>query len=219
MLRKIALVSTLLISTPCFSSSFYLGAGAGPEFASFNQAARISQVGGFDARDSTNLSGTGIFGTLFGGYGWTHNQFYLAGELNANLSSVGFQSSNEEVIRGTYSALHYRIQNSYGLSLLPGYLWKNDTLLYARVGYANGSLKISSSDSSIDNINQRIDGFRYGLGFRQGITKHVSARMEYSHIDYRSESFTVLTSNATTKSTTLTPKTNLVEFGLIYLFD
>ncbi len=208
----------LSFSTSAWSCGFYVGAGLGPEATDFKQSSTIVSPGSFNVKNTTHFSGTGFFGSLFGGYAWNQKQFYLAGEANINMSSLDFQASNDEFIHSSFSETHYKMQHEVGLSILPGYLFTNTTLFYGRLGYANGNFKISTTDTSLTNINRNLSGFRYGLGMNQTITQHFSVRMEYSHIDYQNTSFTVV-DGAVTKNTSISPKTDQVEFGLVYNFS
>lgn len=217
MIKKLSIITLAAVLPHLCYANAYLGIGAGPEFANFNQSATV--VNPFtNVKDNTRLAGNGIFGSIFGGYGGYYQRFYLAGELNGNASSVAFQSSNSEFISGSTSTTHYRVQNSWGISLLPGYEVRESTLLYGRIGYVTGSLKVSTTDASLANVNHAITGFRYGAGVNQNFSEHFSARMEYSDTSYQNTTSRVVT-GITTKTTTLSPETSQVEFALIYLFS
>lgn len=219
MLRKTAVVVSLIsLSLPCWSNGFYLGAGLGPDLIDFNQNARITKPGDFNAGDKTHLSGRGVFGTVFGGYGWQHQRFYLAGEANANLSSAEFKSSNEELIHSSFSKTVYKMRRNYGLSLLPGFVFSETLLAYGRLGYVNGNFKTITSDTSLANVNRYLDGFRWGLGLNQAISQHLAVRMEYSNLNYQKTKFTAI-DDLVTKTTRIRPTANQVEFGLVYNFD
>ncbi len=217
-MQKISGILLALVIPNWVYAHVYVGVGTGREFADFNQDATI--VNPFsNVKDNTHLAGSGAFGSIFAGYDGIYQHFYLAGEINLDTSSVAFRSSNNEFINNTLSATHFRIQNSYGISVLPGYALNNYTLLiYSRLGYANGSLKISTTNTSLANVNPRISGFRYGIGIKQSFTDHISARIEYNNVNYQNTSFTVLTGN-TTKNTIISPTVGQVEFGLIYSFS
>ena len=73
MLRKILCCSvvSLFLSSPSIAG-FYIGAGIGPEYAQFTQKTHVfDNYGSFKVIDEQNFSGSGIFGTFFGGYSWT----------------------------------------------------------------------------------------------------------------------------------------------------
>ncbi|RMX15105.1 porin family protein [Legionella jordanis] len=220
MLRKTSVVAlACLINSPC-NAGFYLGAGAGPEGADFSQKAYVTRPGTFSVVDKNHFAGTGIFGSLFAGYGKAFNSIYLAAEANANLSSVKYQLTNDEYLHSTFSKTTFRIKHSEGISLLPGYLISPNTLLYGRVGYVNGQVKVRESDPTIRNFNKNRNGIRYGLGIRHSFYPNWSLMMEYSQIDYKSIEGRVLEPfGGVTKTTKITPYTAQVGFGLIYHFD
>lgn len=221
MLRKTSCVGTisLLLATPCFSG-LYIGASVGPEGASFSQKSHVMRPGSLDVVDKEHFSGLGGFGSIFAGYGLTYDRFYLAGEVNANVSSVEYDLSNDEFLHQTFSKTYFTIKNSEGVSLLPGYFFSSDTFVYGRIGYANGRLKIVESDPTIRNSNRNRSGIRYGLGIRHDLTPRLTAMMDYSQINYKSvTSHTFEPFGGVTKDTRISPSTAQVGFGLIYNFD
>lgn len=227
MLRKtsIAGVISLLLAPSCFAG-FYVGASVGPEGASFSQKAHVVRYapdggpGTFNVVDKQHFSGLGVFGSIFAGYGWTYNRFYLAGEVNANISSLQYKLTNTEYINSTVSKTTFEIKNSEGVSLLPGYFLSDNTLVYARVGYANGKLKIVESDPTIKSFNKNRNGIRYGLGIKHNLTTQWALMMDYSQINYSSvKGSTFEPIGGVLKTTKITPNTAQVGFGVIYNFD
>ncbi|WED43551.1 outer membrane protein [Legionella cardiaca] len=233
MLGKICLVglTSFLVATPCFSG-FYAGASVGPEGAHFVQKAFVRRVdvnpspgttaaqGSFSVVDKNRFSGVGVFGSIFAGYGYKYNQYYLAGEVNGNLSSVKYQLTNDEYIHSTFAKTYFTIKHSEGISLLPGYFLSESTLFYGRIGYANGRLKISESDPTIRSATKNRSGIRYGLGIRHALTPRLTLMMDYSQINYQSITGSVVEPfGMVYKKTKITPNTAQVGFGLIYNFD
>lgn len=217
MLRKTTLLSLLAFN---LHAGVYVGAGLGSDFVSYKQSAHIVKPGDFNAFDTTHLAGTGIFGTLFGGLEMFRNQYYLAGELNGNISSNQFHRTNKELRHSNFSDSSYKINNIFGVSILPGFIFTPDTLFYGRLGYANGHLVSESTDPSLSNTKKRLDGFRYGLGARRTVSNHFDIRFDYSLISYRPLSFSTLDRGSnTTKDTKVKPFEQLVELSLIYRFD
>lgn len=238
MSRKIQYISILWLafSSYSFASGFYMGLGVGPDTAKFetNATIRQSQQGriSFNVKDKNQLSGAGLFGTLFAGYSKIFKvtyakpdnillapNFYLAGELNANASSLEHTSSNNEYVHKNFNHTKFQIRRNFGASLLPGMIFAENTLFYGRLGYANGNFKITSSDISIGNLNKNLNGFRWGLGLQQSLYPQVAIRLEYSQIIYDSTHTSTLDRNSNTaKYTKFNPTTNQFEFGLVYHF-
>ncbi len=220
MLRKTSLISALLfsLSTACWASGAYVGVTVGPEFGSYSQNSRITQPGNFDARDKTHLSGDGAFASLFAGYGYSHKRFYLAGEANVNVSSADFESSNIELQHGTSAQTTYKVNQTFGLSVLPGFILNQSTLFYGRLGYVYGNFKISTGDTSLKGTDQKINGFRYGVGVKQLIAKQLSAILEFNQTSYQGTNLYVA-DGTTKKATYITPTVSQVAIGLVYNFS
>ncbi|MES2219084.1 MAG: outer membrane beta-barrel protein [Pseudomonadota bacterium] len=221
MLRKTSITTLLLLSfsTPAWCHGFYIGLGGGPEIVNFKQTSFVNDgiLGGFDVKNLSHPAGSGLFGSLFGGYAWTRNQYYLAGEANIDISSVDARSENDEYLHKNFSHTDLKMQHAYGFSLLPGCMVTNTTLFYGRVGYTNSNLKISTNESTLANINTRLNGLRLGLGINQTFDKNFSGRFEYDHSSYQNAKFTVV-DGAVTKATTINPQADQVEFAVIYSF-
>lgn len=222
MLRK---TLCLFVCTPFLITSYaqaglYVGKGFGSDFVSFKQTSHITKPGSFEAIDTTRQAGIGVFGTLYiGASKIIHKQYIAALELNGNLSSSSFQRSNDEYVHQNFSNSSYKINNTFGVSILPGYQFTPDTLFYGRLGYSNGHFISRSSDPSLENMSQCMDGFRYGVGLTRSITKHTDFRFDYSLTNYRNVQFiTVDLLSNTTKHTKVTPFQQLVELSLIYRF-
>jgi outer membrane immunogenic protein len=228
MLRKISILSSLLLASPCFSG-FYVGASVGPEGAVFSQKSHVTrpadplnplQPGSLNVVDKEHFAGMGVFGSLFAGYARTYNRYYLAGEININSSSVKYQLVNDEYAHSTFAKTYFNLRYSEGVSLLPGYLLSENTLVYARIGYMNGKLKIVESDPTIMSSNKNRSGIRYGLGMQHSFTPRLALRMDYSQVSYQSVNSNLFEPfGMVTKTTKITPTTAQVGFGLIYSFD
>lgn len=221
MLKKANIIGSLslLVTTPCFSG-FYIGAGVGPEAARFNQNAHITRPGTFNVVDRENYSGMGVFGTLFAGYAWNYKRFYLAGEVNGNISSLEYKLTNIEYLHGNLSQTTFTIKSSGGISALPGFFLNENTLFYGRIGYINGRVKINESDPTIQSASSNADGLRWGLGLRQNILERWTVMMDYSQAHYQNiDSFVFEPFGGVAKSTQIFPNSAQVAFGIIYNFD
>ncbi|KTD27052.1 MULTISPECIES: outer membrane protein [Legionella] len=227
MLRKthVTGVISLLVSTSCFPG-FYVGAAVGPEGASFSQKAHVQRPGtatsgAFNVIDRNHFSGIGLFGTLFAGLSWIYKQIYLAAEVNGTMSSVEYKLINDEYVHQNFAKTTFTVRNSEGVSALPGFLLSENTVLYGRIGYANGRIKlVEGGDPTIHGAATRKSGLRWGLGLRHAFNERFSFMMDFSQITYSSiHSFVFEPNGNVTKATKITPKTAQVAFGLIYRFD
>lgn len=219
-MSKISLLIALFASpTMAWSSGFYLGLGAGPQSADFNSNATVSRPGDFQVNNNNHLSGTGAFGSIFGGYAWMRQAFYLAGEANFDVSNLKFQTSNNEFLHQKFSTAYYRLRHNWGLSVLPGYLFTPSTLFYGRLGYSVAYFNISSADISLSNVNQNLSGINFGVGINQALNQQIAVRMEYNQVHYQSTSTTSFDPvGNVTKNTNIAPTVGQVEFALLYRF-
>lgn len=218
--KTILLLALLGNATTAWSHHFYLGVGAGPEMADFNSNSVVSSPGNFFVTNNNHLSGTGFFGSIFGGYAWIHQAFYLAGEAKLDVTNVKSQASNNEFIHKSFSTAYYRMRRDISFSVLPGYLFTPTTLFYGRLGYSLAYFNVSSSDASLSNMNKNLSGIAFGLGINQALNQQIALRLEYSQVYYQSTSSTTLdTLSSVTKNTNIAPTTGQAEFALIYNFS
>jgi outer membrane immunogenic protein len=209
------------ISSTSLYASPYVGAGFGSDFIDFNQQSQVIKPGafGFNVINKTHLSGTGLFGTIFGGVEREKNKLNFTIEGNANLSSTNFKSSNDEYINSNFSHVQYKMNKGLGLSFIAGYLISTPTMVYGRVGYANSQAKIITNDVSSKNLSQRLNGLRLGIGLRQQFFDTFLIRFEYGFTQYQKIQFNTLDSlNIVSKSTTIRPIQQQVELSWVAQF-
>lgn len=218
--KTLALSSSLFfIAVSTTHAGLYIGGGVGSDTVDFKQSSHVYQLDNFNVINQAHLSGTGVFGTLFAGYAHLNNKFYLAGEINGDLSSTTSKSSNVELVHATVSSTHYKLKNSVGISALPGYQLSLNTLFYGRLGYENALFKSITSDVSLANISSHKGGFRYGLGVKQAVSERMALRLDYSRVQYGKVQFSTLDTLSTTiKDTTVSPRQQLVELGVVFNF-
>jgi outer membrane immunogenic protein len=225
MSRKIKVfgAGVFIFAASSINAGFYGGAGIGSDTVDFAQRALVSPISDgihtvdFDVINKSHLSGTGVFGTLFVGFGKLYNKFYLAGEASVNISSVTHTAFNHEFIHGNFADTFIKMQNSFGLSVLPGFQFTPSTLFYGRLGWTNSKIQQRTGDLSLANFIVRRDGFRYGVGVKQAITDRVAVRMDYSRIAYDSV-LTNTNDGVVPKKTQISPNQQLVEFGVAINF-
>lgn len=223
---KILGASLGIVVTATSYAGFYAGVGMGPDTVDFNQRNFVTQIGNpgyppsFAVINKAHLSGVGVFGTLFAGYSHLYtNKLSLAGELNANVSSITNSGFNHEFVNVSFSDTFIKMHNSYGVSILPGYQFTPNTLFYGRLGWTNSKIQQKTGDVSLANFSKRINGFRSGLGIKQAITERVALRMDYSYINYcDTTTVTNDVANRVPKSSTLSPNQQLLEFGIVVNF-
>lgn len=208
---------------PCcwsaWGSGLYLGTGIGVDATEFRITSYPSQAGNFNVINKTQVSAQGILGDLFAGYSLRYCWLSLAGEINGSLSSARFHTSNQDFVHDSFAGTTYKMNRSWGISVLPGIILPETTMLYGRVGYVSGYFNSETTDNSLANVSTRLNGLRYGLGIQKRLCKNLDMRFEYSRISYQDHSDTVFEPiGAVTKQTIITPFSNQFMLGAVYRF-
>lgn len=186
------------LSAPIHAQDMFAGAFNGPYGGVFLGYADYD----LEFSDDPVFSGTSIdisgaeFG-VYGGYGRTFDRFYLAGE-------VEFGGGPEVTGIFGIDGLDLDVEQTYGVSVLAGYVTSLDTLLYARIGYQRAEVR-----DVIDSRDENFDGVRYGAGAEYAVTENVRLRGEYVFTDYGNEDI---------DGTDIDVRQNLFRVGLAYEF-
>lgn len=215
----------IIFAASTVNAGMYAGIGLGSDTVDFAMRSRVYEINpghphSFDVINKSHLSATGLFGTLFAGYGTVfQNNLYLGAEINGNLSSTESKGYNHEFVHNSFSDTVIKIKRSIGISVLPGYQFTPATLFYGRLGVTNSTIQVNTSDISLENFSKQRNGFRYGLGIKQNITDRLAVRMDYSRIDYNTiNTGTFDPVGKVVKTTQMTPNQQLIEFGLVVNF-
>jgi hypothetical protein len=124
---------------------------------------------------SFDNDGTNIGLGLNLGYGASFNDFYLA--VEAGLSTGNGKSKSE------YNGVEITVEGQQGwnISILPGYLVDNSTLIYGRLGLGSIQGKVSALElSDTDDIDTTV----LGLGVQKSFSETLSARVELSQTSF-----------------------------------
>lgn len=209
-------LSSLAVASPAPVpfDGFYLGAGIGGSNSNFN----INETVDLEPVDLT--SGTPIFniqlphnasiyadsfvGNFDAGWGKVfHKNLYLGIEVNDTVQDL--ESSDVMNVNELNSMLSIgtntdvELKNQVGVTLDPGIIFHQDTLLYGKIGPAWGHFNVSgsanyaqaiftpvvlSADSSYDQDLGYECGLMLGIGMEHYISQHFTLRLEYDHTDY-----------------------------------
>lgn len=225
MLRKVIILlflSSFLVSA--YASNFYLGIGAGRNTGDFGTNIEVDDAPlHVDITFRDNKSATGYLGNLFGGYELTMGFFSLAAEMNANTSSLKNSRSITDATKNTDDETEYTINQSYGISLLPGYALTRFSKGFIRLGYVKSKFNVDDSLTLLPNNSilisetKWLDGFRYGIGIDTLVLRNTGVRLEYNHISYQNtDTFGQLGSSFT--SSTIDPQADEVLLSLYFNF-
>jgi len=86
----------------------------------------------------------------------------------------------------------WKVKNHYSINIEPGYVFGENTLLYAKLAY-------HGAKSNVLTYNKTISGWGYGFGTKLHIDKNFYLKIEAQKINYGSETISSL--NVTHKST------------------
>ena len=132
----------------------------------------------------------GFEGGLFAGYRYQFpSNFVLGGE-------IGYQASNAD---GTYRitdgvdtlSLKFEKNHQFYADLKPGYVFQNDMLAYALVGYQNAKFEAQTllNEDSLAKTDDNFRAWRFGLGFEYMATENVSIRGQYNYASYSEKDY------------------------------
>ncbi|MEZ5670143.1 MAG: outer membrane beta-barrel protein [Alphaproteobacteria bacterium] len=127
--------------------------------------------------------GYGASAGVYGGYGLRLDDFYLAGELDAEISDASWDIERDPTGR-VYSVDKH---HSVGASLIAGYVLGDAALLYGRVGLVrtlfHTDYATTGTSTSEDNTQT---GLRFGSGVEVPASDTVSLRFDFTYTDYES---------------------------------
>jgi hypothetical protein len=144
------------------------------------------------------------FDNLFKGFNLAGNVFYVIGNQSAGNSNMTTISSGPitETLTGKY-----KLQNTWGISIEPGYYFSKNILGYLKFAYVSSTLNSSFTCNADDNnclspggslgenaaftTNKTINGIGYGIGGKYQITKDIYGALDFLYVDYSKASQTL----------------------------
>jgi hypothetical protein len=148
------------------------------------------------------------FDSLFKGFNLAGNIFYVIGNQSGGNSSNTVTDTGINVTETLTGS--YKLKNTWGISIEPGYYFSKDILGYLKLAYvsstATGSFTCTASDSECYNpssgtfdaasssstITKTLNGIGYGFGGKYQITKNIYGALDFLYVDYSkiNQSFT-----------------------------
>lgn len=218
MLKKALLASAVLAATsgvafanggtyapvpvePAHEGGFYIGAAISRDVGDFETTIHPSAFISDELFASDKLTwdqGTsqGVNGEIFLGYGMLfQDHYYLAVEVLGSISSMKgdvnnvFEIATDDDFDAFTADASFRMNNTFGVALIPGFKISDSTLFYGRVGYVNSRFKFNLSTTPefgieehfLDQLSSKKSkgGIQLGLGLETMVTNNVSIRGEY----------------------------------------
>jgi opacity protein-like surface antigen len=193
------LAGTLGTSSAVFAASFdgfYVGAGLGLRGTSskVTESSTATEIDGIGKND--------VFGTVLAGYSWSPNGVF-------NIAANVWYDFGDNKTTVTTSGLtgDFKLKDTYGLSIEPGWYMGTNTLGYLKLSYARTKLEVSVS--GLGSASENFDGFGYGVGIKHLVTPNVYLFVEAEQRPYNSKTF---------NSVDVKPTETLGTFGVGFKF-
>ena len=171
-------------------------------FDGFSAGVKVSSVGAStsisDPTGSANLGQQSVVPTLEVGY-----TYGLSKEIALGLTAT---YDLAETKAGTVDNVNFKNTDHYSINFKPGYVFNNNTMVYAILGYNSMTGKASANGYS---VNQTFNGFGAGLGIQALVTKNIYIQAEAQQITY---------SGQNKSGTTYTPSATVGTVGVGYKF-
>lgn len=207
----IATFSTFLSAQQAFDGfNFQFGVGASQNQVKADSTNDISitpnpninnTTTGTSFNGLTSIGYSQSFDNLFKGFNLAANVFYVIGNQSGgsvNSTTTGVTNTMSTVTE-TLSG-KYKLQNTWGISLEPGYYFTKDVLGYLKFAYVSSTLNSSFSCAASDSLcltadgnsdamssfstNKTINGIGYGIGGKYQITKNIYGALDFLYVDY-----------------------------------
>jgi opacity protein-like surface antigen len=190
-------------------SGFYAGLALGHDLLGFETIGQ--RAGGIDKGPyaSADLS----LGA-FGGYGIARDAWFLGLEAEIMGSEAGFSHYKTKPTSRVYKG---EAESTYALSLRPGFVAEDGSLLYARLGLVESEFmaSVARNDEPLNAFRQDIDagGLRYGIGADIPASDTLFLRLDYSHTHYDDVSIDLVSETERWE-----PRRDLFQLGLGWRF-
>ena len=110
-----------------------------------------------------------------------------------------------------------KINNVYGVRVLPGVHLAPETVGYGILGYARGDMKLSTSEEGeTPSKNYKLNGYQVGLGSMTDLSKNVALRGDLIYTGYKSK--TIVDSADSTGSANVKLKPSTMEFNIVAVY-
>ncbi len=201
MLKKSVITSIALVtmvSSSIIQAGAYLGIAAGANQGRWN----ITDSAG----NNVKFGRSSAMGSIFAGYGSMLNaNLYLGGETLASLANTGGPYQTFMTPGGAMPA-SIKQTYSYGLSILPGVVVGQGTMLYFRGGMVRSHFQVRAGNTTY-NQTLNLNGKQLGVGIERAYTSNVDVRLEYAYTRFNSVS---------SLGSSFSPRNNQLMLGLLY---
>lgn len=209
---------------------FYVGIGGGYNWYTIHRHVQATILDDPLFNETAYAYPTHMVGTLFLGYGHTLNcPAYLGVEGYIDLTNA--HSHEYTTVFSDAGPYVYKTATTarfgYGCSLLPGYKWRDSSLVYLKFGFTQTRFKELEKEYLTTAANGQpflkttkyhsANGFSYGIGVEEALYWGLSLRGEFSHTTYQSFTNTYTSFVSSTK-VSLQPSNTEFVLSLIWHF-
>ncbi len=172
-----------------------------PHINGMNSGTNFNGIVSLGYSSSLDRAFEGFFNEeFFKGFNLAANVFYIGGNQvagNANNLTTSKSGLTVETLTGTY-----KLQNTWGVSLEPGYYFSPGVLGYFKLAYVGSTLSAGFTCHATDNQcrspygqvgntssfnrSNNIEGIGLGVGAKFAITEHIYGGIDFLHVNYGS---------------------------------
>lgn len=136
------------------------------------------------------------------GFNLGANLFYVIGNQNAGQKSSSYSISGPGVTANINENAQNKLQKTFGISVEPGWNFTDSTLGFVKLAWVNSrangtysgsftcdapcTLSGATSGSTSTSATKTINGFGYGLGIKQLVTKNIYLGVDLMGVTYGS---------------------------------
>ena len=137
----------------------------------------------------------GAFNESLKGFNLAANLFYVIGNQKAGSnSSSGIDYWDDGTTANATLSGNYKLENTWGISIEPGWNFTESTLGYLKLAWVNSYAKSNATYNAVNtdgdtgyatiNGSKNINGFGYGIGVKHLITKNIYLGVDLMGVTY-----------------------------------
>lgn len=212
MKKTIAAIALAGLSATAFASDFdgvnvQLGIGGASTSTnvngvSVNEQSPITANGKGSSGSANGLVSLGYSHEIpeTGGFNLAANLFYVIGKQKAgNTNNSGTWNDGTSDMYNQVGA-ERKLKNTFGISVEPGWNFTKSSLGYVKLAWLTSQQNVQGSSYAYEpstgnsnsgslNESKRVNGFGYGLGFKQMITENIFGAVDLMGVTYGSATY------------------------------
>ena len=133
----------------------------------------------------------GAFNQSLKGFNLAANLFYVIGnQKSGSNSSTGPDTMDDGTVLSSTLTGNYKLENTWGISVEPGWNFTESTLGYVKLAWVNSYAKSNINYTNagggyaVVNGSKNINGFGYGLGVKHLLTKNIFVGVDMMGVTY-----------------------------------